>query len=129
MASEQQGPEGREAVLSTLRKRMARAAQRKDMGRYAELKAEHDSAKAAHVEASHAEMKAQMRARRVRERAQVAAVAPRQWKLPAGFGRSPLAQQRERGGRAEVPVIPVGRPALSPWRRGGGLMSQQIWRP
>lgn len=129
MASELQGPEEREAVLSRLRKRMARAAQRKDMGRYAELKAEHDRLKDEHVMASHAEVKAAMRARRVRERAQVALEAPRRWRLPAGFGRSPLAQQRDRQGCAVVPVVPVGRPALSPWRRGGSPASEVIWRP
>lgn len=62
-SGEQQGAEEREAVLSRLRKRMAAAARRKDMGRYAELKAEHDRLKDEHVMASHAEVKAAMRAR------------------------------------------------------------------
>lgn len=127
MASEPQGAEEREAQLSRLRKRMATAARRKDMDRYAELKAEHDSAKAAHVEASHAEMKAQMRARRVRERAQEAAEEPQRWRLPAGFGRSPLAQQRDRsGGPREEPRGPEG--GLRPWRRGSPA-AEVIWRP
>lgn len=55
--------EEREAQLSTLRKRMAKAARRKDMDRYAELKAEHDRLKDDHVMASHQEMKSAMRAR------------------------------------------------------------------
>lgn len=55
--------EEREAQLSTLRKRMAKAARRRDMDRYAELKSEHDRLKDEHVMASHAEMKAAMRVR------------------------------------------------------------------
>lgn len=55
--------EEREAQLSQLRKRMAKAARRKDMDRYAELKSEHDRLKDDHVMASHQEMKAAMRAR------------------------------------------------------------------
>jgi hypothetical protein len=128
MTSEQQGPEEREAVLSRLRKRMARAARRKDMGRYAELRAEHDRLKDEHVMASHAEVKAAMRARRAAERAQRPVEAPRRWRLPAGFGMSPLARERARQGRPEVPVIPVGRPVLSPWRRGNPA-TEVIWRP
>lgn len=74
---------------------------------------------------------ARLRAERVQVRRAAAArpsVASRRWKLPAGFGRSPLARERDRQGRPEVPVVPVGRPALSPWRRGP-LMSEQVWRP
>lgn len=63
-SGEQAGPAEREAELAALRKAMGKAARRKDMGRYGELKAEHDAAKVAHVEASHAEMKAEMRAQR-----------------------------------------------------------------
>lgn len=74
---------------------------------------------------------ARLRAERVRVRRAAAerpAVEPQRWRLPRGFA-SPLAAQRAREGRPEVPVIPVGRPALSPWRRRGGLMAEQIWRP
>ncbi len=120
--------EEREARLSQLRKRMARAARRVDMDRYGELKAEHDRLKDEHVMASHAEAKAAMRARRVRERAQVAAVESQRWRLPPGFGRSPGAAQRAREGRPVVPVVPVGRPALSPWRRGHPML-ERVWRP
>lgn len=119
--------EEREAQLSRLRKRMARAARREDLAGFAKLKAEHDRLKSAHVEASHAEMKAAMRARRVRERAQAAAVEPQRWRLPAGFGRSPLAQQRDRsGGPREEPRGPEG--GLRPWRRGSPA-AEVIWRP
>lgn len=127
-SGEQQGPEEREAQLSTLRKRMAKAARRRDLDRYAELKAEHDRLKDEHVMASHAEMKAAMRAQKARERAQVAAEPSGRWRLPRGFGVSPLAAQRARGGGPRVEAsMPAG--GLRPWRRGGGPMSEQIWRP
>lgn len=114
--------------MSQLRKRMAKAARRVDMDRYAELKAEHDRLKDEHVLASHAEAKAAMRARRVRERAQVAAVEPQRWRLPPGFGRSPLAQERDRAGwRPRVePSVPAG--GLRPWRRGSPA-AEVLWRP
>lgn len=122
------GPVERERQLNLLWKRMGRAVRRGDTARYEELRAEHTELKAEHIALSHAEMKAAMRARKVAERAQRPVEAPRRWKLPARFGMSPLARERARGGRSEVPVIPVGRPALSPWRRGSS-MSEQIWRP
>lgn len=76
---------------------------------------------------------ARLRAARVEVR-RVAAVRPsepsRRWRLPRGFGTSPLAAQRAREGRPDVPVVPDSRRrALSPWRRYGGSMSEQIWRP
>lgn len=128
MTSEQQGSEEREAVLSQLRKRMAKAARRKDMGRYAELRAEHDRLKAEHVTLSHEEQRAEARARRAAQRAEAAAVAPARWRLPRGFA-SPLAAERARSGwrpREEPSMLAGG---LRPWRRYGGPMSDVIWRP
>jgi hypothetical protein len=127
--SELPGPEEREEQLNALWKRMGKAVRRGDTARYEKLRAEHDRLKAEHIALSHAEMKAAMRARRAAERAQRVQERPERWRLPAGFGTSPLAQQRAREGRPEVPVIPVGRRALSPWRRSWSPMSEQIWRP
>lgn len=122
------GPEGREEHLGVLRKRVRRAAKRGDKAEFERLSEEYAAAKAAHVLASHVEAKEQVRARRAQERAEVAQERPERWRLPAGFGTSPLAAQRAREGRAEVPVVPVGRPALAPWRRGS-LMAEVVWRP
>lgn len=128
MTSEQQGSEEREAVLSQLRKRMAKAARRKDMDRYAELRAEHDRLKAEHVTLSHKEQRAEARARRAAQRAEAAAVAPKRWRPPPGFGRSPMARERDRMGPVPgAPQVPPG--GLRPWRRSGGSMSDVIWRP
>lgn len=119
--------EVREAELARVFKRMGKAARRGDTARYAELRAEHDRLKDAHVMASHAEAKAAMRARRAEERAQQAREAPKRWRPPRGFGRSPLARERDRhGGPREEPVMPAG--GLHPWRRAHP-MSERIWRP
>lgn len=80
------------------------------------------------MEQAEEELREQARARAAARRAGRVREAPERWRLPAGFGVSPLAAQRAREGRSEVPVVPVGRPALSPWRRGP-LMSERIWPP
>lgn len=118
----------REAELARVFKRMGRAARRGDTARYEELRALHDRLKAEHVMASHMEAKAVVRARRAEERAQQAREAPERWRLPRGFGVSPLAAQRARGGGPREEPRHPGY-GLSPWRRGGGPMSERIWRP
>lgn len=120
--------EEREERLAVLRRRLGKVLRRGESAEYDRLKAEYDRLKAEHVMASHSEVKAAMRARRAEERAQQAREAPKRWKLPRGFGRSPLARERDRLGPAPVaPQIPPG--GLSPWRRGGGPMSEVVWRP
>lgn len=126
-SGEQTLAEAREAELAKVWKRMGKAARRGDSERYEELKAEHDRLKAEHVTLSHEERIAELRARVAARRAQEAYERPERWRLPRGFA-SPLAQQRARAGRPEVPVIPVGRPALNPWRRVPS-MAEVIWRP
>lgn len=121
--------EEREEQLRVLWRRVGKAARRGDRVEFERLSSEYAVAKSAHVTASHAEMKAQMRARRVRERAQVAQGAPRRWRLPAGFGRSPGARERDRQPPVPgVPQVPVGG-HLRPWRRGWHPASEVIWRP
>ena len=116
----------REAGLEKLRRRMGRAARRGEAGELERLAGEYAKLKAEHSAASDAEMKAVMRARRARERAQVADRRPEPWRLPAGFGVSPLAAVRARGGRPrEEPVKPAG--GLSPWRRGDRGMRERLW--
>lgn len=69
-------------------------------------------------------------ARRGAGRVRRVAVRPveesRRWRLPRGFGRSPLAQQRDREPRREEQVVPAA--GLRPWR-GGHPMSERVWRP
>lgn len=122
------GPAEREAELERLRKRMRRAARRGDAAVLERLSVEYADLKAEHVTKTHEAYVAERRAVLAAQRAVRASVGLRRWRLPAGFGTSPLAQQRAREGRPGVPVVPVGRPALSPWRRGG-LMTERIWRP
>jgi hypothetical protein len=127
MASEL-GPVEREAALAALRKRVRKAGRGGDRKEFERLSAEYAELKEKHVMASHAEMKAAMRARRVRERAQEAAVEPGRWRKPRGFGVSPLAAQMAREGRPPgAPQIPAG--GLRPWRRGWSPASEVIWRP
>jgi hypothetical protein len=129
MAKSEPTAEERERELVKLRRRMGRLLRRGEMAEFDRLSAVYAAQKAEHVTAVHQEHVAARRAAVAARRAQEAAVAPRRWRLPAGFGRSPLAQQRDRQGCAVVPVVPVGRPALSPWRRGGSPASEVIWRP
>lgn len=115
-----------EARLSKMRKAMAKMASE---GRerefvaldaaYQVLKRERDEAEAARLRAERVRVRRAAVERPVEESGR--------WRLPRGFA-SPLAAQRAREGRREVPVIPVGRPALSPWRRVPP-MREQIWRP
>jgi hypothetical protein len=128
MAPSEPGPEEREQQLGVLRKRMRRAARRGDAVELEQLSTQYAELKAVHVARSHEEGREAARVRAAARRAQEARVRPQRWRLPAGFGVSPLAAQRAREARPGW-VVPVGRPALSPWRRGGGLMSETIWRP
>lgn len=116
-----------EARLSKMRKAMAKMAAEGREREFAAL----DAAYGVLVrERDEAEV-ARLRAERVRVRRAAAerpVEASGRWRLPRGFA-SPLAVQRAREGRPEVPVIPVGRPALSPWRRYGGMGAEVIWRP
>jgi hypothetical protein len=119
-----------DAVVRMARMRRAMAKMRRE-GRQAEfdvLVTAYEALKAEHVERVHEERREAARARAAARRAQEARVRPQRWRLPAGFGVSPLAARRAREARPGW-VVPVGRPALSPWRRGGGLMSETIWRP
>lgn len=116
-----------EARLSRMRRAMAKMASE---GREREFEAL-DRAYQVLARERDQEEESRLRAERARVR-RAAAVRPveepRRWRLPRGFA-SPLASRRAREGRPEVPVIPVGRPALAPWRWRGVPMSEQIWRP
>lgn len=128
MTTSEPGPEEREEQLAAVWKRMARASRRGRTDQYAELRREHDRLKAEHVTKVHEEQRAAARARVAARRAQEAREGPKPWRLPRGFGRSPLAQQRDRSGvrPREEPRGPEG--GLNPWRRGSS-MTEQIWRP
>jgi hypothetical protein len=119
--------EGREEELRILRRRMGRALKRDDAAGYDRLSAEYARLKAEHVTRTHEEYAAERRAARAAQRAQQAREAPKSWRLPRGFGVSPLAAQRARGGGPREEPRHPGR-GLSPWRRGS-LMETQVWRP
>lgn len=118
--------EEREEQLVKLRRRMGRLLRRGEMAEFDRLSAVYGRLKAEHVTAVHEEHIVERRAARAALRAQERAEQPKRWKLP--FTRSPGAQERDRLPSAPVAVqAPAG--GLRPWRRHGGLMSQQIWRP
>lgn len=122
------GPVEREEQLGVLRKRMRRAARRGEAEVLEQLSAEYAELKAEHVVRSHEERIAEVRARAAARRAERAVERPERWRLPAGFGTSPLAAERARTGwrPREEPVRPAR--GLQPWRRGS-LMETRIWRP
>lgn len=122
------GPVEREAELGKLRKQIRKAGRRGDRAEYDRLSALYARQKAVHVEAVHEEYVAERRAARVAQRAEVARESSGSWRLPPGFGTSPLAARRAREGRpVGAPQVPAG--GLRPWRRGGGPMSEVVWRP
>ena len=128
MTTAEPGAVEREAELEKLRRRMRRAARRGDAEELERLSALYAAQKAEHVVKVHEEHIAERRAVRAAVRAQEARERPKPWRLPPGFGRSPLARERDRsGGPREEPRGPEG--GLRPWRRYGGAMSDVIWRP
>lgn len=117
-----------EVRLSRMRRAMAKMAAE---GREAEFAAL-DTAYEALKRERDTQERARLQAERVRVRraaAERAVEEPQRWRLPRGFGRSPLAQARDRDGRREVQIVSVSRRGLSPWRRYGSSMSEVIWRP
>jgi hypothetical protein len=119
----------REAELDALRKRVRKAGRRGDKAEFDRLSAAYARLKAEHVTLTHEEYVAERRAVRAAQKALEARERPKPWKLPRGFGVSPLAVQRAREGRAEVVVPDSRRRALSPWRRSWSPMQERIWRP
>lgn len=118
----------REQRMAVLRRRMGRAARRGDRVVLEQLAGEYEKLKAAHVTASHEEHIAERRSLRAQERALAASVAPEPWRLRAGFGTSPGAAERARGGRRrEEPVKPAR--GLNPWRGGWHPAQTKIWSP
>ncbi|MEH0642847.1 hypothetical protein QBB33_15495 [Streptomyces scabiei] len=120
--------EEREEQLVKLRRRMGRALKRDDAAGYDRLSAVYARLKAEHVTKVHAERMAERRAARAAQRARQRTEGPERWRLPRGFGMSPLARERARSGwrPREEPSMPAG--GLRPWRRGAP-MSEVIWRP
>ncbi|WP_327342716.1 hypothetical protein [Streptomyces europaeiscabiei] len=120
--------EEREEQLVKLRRRMGRLLRRGETAEFDRLSAEYGRLKGEHVLKVHEEHVAAQRALRAAQRVQQRVEGPKRWKLPRGFA-SPLAAERARSG-----VRPREEPrhpgyGLSPWRRGGGPMSERIWRP
>lgn len=120
--------EEREERLVKLRRRMGRLLRRGETAEFDRLSAVYARLKAEHVNRTHEEYVAERRAVRAAVRARQRVEGPGRWKLPRGFA-SPLAAERARSG-----VRPREEPrhpgyGLHPWRRGGGPMSERIWRP
>jgi hypothetical protein len=128
MTTERPGPEQREERLAKLWRQVGKAARRGDTARYGKLKAEHDRLKSEHVRLSHEEYIAERRAQAAARRAQQPPERPGPWRLPRGFGVSPLAEARARG--VGLPREEPQHPGygLRPWR-SEGPMERQIWRP
>lgn len=129
--SEKPGAEERQQQLVKLRRKMGKVLRRGDTAEYDRLTSLYGRLKGEHAQLVHeeyvAERRAAVAARRAQEQAEREARKP--WRLPRGFGASPLAQQRAREGRPVAPMVPDSRrPALNPWRRGSS-MSEIIWRP
>lgn len=122
-------PGEREQQLAAMRKRMGKLLRRGETAEYDRLSAEYGRLKGEHAQLVHEEHVAERRAARAALRAQERVERPERWRLPAGFGQSPLARQRAMQPVPEVPVVSVGRPALSPWRRSWSPMQERIWRP
>jgi hypothetical protein len=114
--------------LARMRRAMARLQRAGRQREFDVLAAAYAALKAEQMECAEEEQRERARARRAARAAERPVERPARWRLPAGFGTSPLAAQRAREGRPEVPVVPVGRPVLSPWRRGSP-MAEQIWKP
>lgn len=115
-----------EERLARMRRALAKLAQQ---GRQREFEAVAEAYAALKRERDHTE-EDRLRAARVEARrvaAERPVEEPRRWRLPRGFA-SPLAARRAHEGVADVPVVPVGRPALAPWRRSHP-MATQVWRP
>lgn len=117
-----------DARLARMRRALAKLRREGRVQEFAAVASAYASLKAEQMARAEEEGRAAARARVAARRVERPAVAsPERWRLPAGFA-SPLAARRARDGRPGG-VVPVGRPALSPWRRGGGPASEVIWRP
>ena len=117
------------AKLAKLRKAMVKMQRAGRQREFDALASAYASLKAQQMEQAEQEHRAPMRARRAAQRPVEAQERVNPWRLPAGFGTSPLAQQRAREGRREGgPQVPA-RGHLSPWRGGWHPASEQIWRP
>lgn len=119
----------REEQLVKLRRRMGRALRRGEAAEFDRLSAVYGRLKGEHAQLVHEEHVAERRAARAALRAQERVERPERWRLPRGFGQSPLAAQRARGAGSGVVVPDSRRPALSPWRRSWSPMQERIWRP
>lgn len=117
-----------DAQLARMRKAMVKLRREGRVQEFAAVASAYASLKAEQMARAEEEQRAAARARVAVRRAERASEASSgRWRLPRGFA-SPLAAQRAREARPGW-VVPVGRPALSPWRRGGGPASEVIWRP
>lgn len=110
--------------LDRMRRAMARMLEQGREREFAALERAYQVLKREQAEEAARELVVQARVRRAAVRP---VEEPRRWRLPRGFGVSPLARERAVQSPAPVaPQIPVG--GLRPWRRAG-LMSERIWRP
>lgn len=114
--------------LAKMRKVMAKLQREGRQKEFSAVAEAYAGLKREQMERAEEEGRAAARARAVARRAEQPVEGPERWRLPRGFGVSPLAAQRAREASSGW-VVPVGRPALSPWGRGWSPAQEQIWRP
>ena len=118
--------DGVDEQLATLRKQIGKALRRGDQVELGKLRDLYARLKREGMEQAERDHMARVRASRVARQAPQPASSGR-WRLPAGFGRSPLAVERDRRPPEPEPEqIPHGG-HVSPWRRGGSPASEVIW--
>jgi hypothetical protein len=120
--------DGAEKRLAKMRQAMAKLRREGREKEFTAVAEAYAALKREQMERAEEELREQARVRAAARRAERVREGPERWRLPRGFGVSPLAAQRAREGRPEVPVVPVGRPALSPWRRSHPA-SEVVWEP
>lgn len=114
--------------LARMRRAMGRMLREGRTKEFEALAAAYASLKAEHVVRVHEEQRAAARARRAQQRAVTVQEGPKPWRLPRGFGTSPLAQQRAREGWRPR-VEPTAPASAGPWRGGWHPASERVWRP
>ncbi|WP_159053356.1 hypothetical protein [Streptomyces regalis] len=116
--------------LGKLRKAMVRMRRAGRQAEFAALADAYATLKREQMEAAEREHIERARARRAVREAVRPVERPGRWRLPRGFGVSPLAAERAREGRSEGgPQVPYGG-HLSPWMTGRwSPMQTRIWRP
>lgn len=115
--------------LARMRRAMAKLSREGRAREFAAVAEAYRALKTEAMEEAERERIAAVRARIAARAAERPSPEPERWRLPRGFGTSPLAAQRAREGADRGVLVPDSRrPALNPWRRGNPA-SEVIWQP